>query len=163
ASLAAPDSIAVAMADAPPDAIAVALVEDATPMAPDDAEPADARIARADARPPRPRDAGVTVAVVDAERAVDAAIAMVAAAALPSDAAPAVGTIVVHSDRWCDVKIDGESRGRAGSGPFEVPVGRHKVLCEQAGTGNHWVRDVDVTPGKRVVVEGTMAAIVDVA
>src|SRR5262249_51980787 len=99
----------------------------------------------------------------DAERAVDAAIAMVADAALPIDAAPAVGTIVVHSDRWCDVKIDGESRGRAGSGPFEVPVGRHKGLCEQAGTGNHWVRDVDVTPGKRVVVEGTMAAIVDVA
>ena len=113
----------------------------------DAAPPDSARVApRLDAglRPPAPLiDAAVA-------RPVDAAVA------------PAQGFIVVDNDTWCEVSIDGTSRGRASKRPLRVAAGTHTVTCEQPGTGNRWTRTVEVGAGATVVAEGTMLAAIAV-
>jgi len=164
-SPAAPDAGVVSV---PPDATRVAMVADAAPMIADvlpladDAAVVDAARTRPDAGHARSdasirRDA-VTVAPADASQMT----VLADAAPPPADAAPAPGLIVVQNDRWCDVTIDRELRGRPEKGPFQVTAGHHTVVCEQAGTGNRWEQGVEVAPGQRALVKGTMAKSVDV-
>ncbi len=81
----------------------------------------------------------------------------------PVDAAVlAPGFILVENDTWCEVSIDGESRGRASRQPLRVAAGKHTVTCEQPGTGNKWTRTVDVGTGATVVAEGSMLAAIAV-
>jgi hypothetical protein len=125
--------------------------------------PADAAIAA--------RDAGIThVRVVaatmprDAGEAppIDAAVAVApvfdAAVAVASDA-DATGTIVVTSDVWCDVAIDGGPSSRKNSGKsleLHVTAGHHVVTCAQTGTDRVWTRDVDVAAGGRATASGKL-------
>jgi serine/threonine-protein kinase len=117
-------------------------------------------------------DAGVTRVRVDAGvrevglRGRDAAVAIPLDAAMAVDATPMIvtpdaavasaGFLVVTNDTWCDVSIDGEPRGRAGSKPLRVDAGPHTVTCEQAGTSNTWLKRIDVAAGATVTVAGTM-------
>jgi eukaryotic-like serine/threonine-protein kinase len=158
----------------PHDATQVAMVADAMPMIADvlpladDALPILVDAAVIDAARTRPDaghariDAAIRDAVVAPADASQMTVAVDAALPPAVDAAPAVGYIAVQNDRWCDVTIDGEMRGRPEKGPFPVPLGHHTVVCEQSGTGNSWTRDVEVAAGQHAVVKGTMAKNVDV-
>jgi hypothetical protein len=160
----------------PPGDAAMTMVVDASllpPDAPIDGAPPDAAdvLPPADAAPPRPpkdagggkRDAGATaVAAFDADLGppIDAAPLAVI------DAAPATGTIVVKTDSWCDVTVDGEARGGFKVGkPFSVTVsaGRHTLSCVQTGLDHQWSKPVDVPAGGTVTVEGVLITLVDVS
>jgi eukaryotic-like serine/threonine-protein kinase len=134
-------------ADAAPDAPVISLTSDAGVRVRADA----GVLVRADATS-RMRDAAVA--------AIDASMPSVDAAAMstpPADAAvKATGFIVVENDTWCDVSIDGESRGRKSTKPLRVDAGTHTVTCEQPGTTNKWTKTVEVTAGKTAFAEGTM-------
>jgi len=150
--------------DAPGDAPHVAVVvADAAVMldAAIDAPPVDAaEVAIADAAMRAPRDAHVAVAKsIDAEPPprIDAAVAAAADAAIvPVDAAPAMGAIIVRSDAWCDVTIDGVSHGRVSGKPIQITAGHHRVVCEQTGTDKRWQQEIDVLAGKTASAAGSV-------
>jgi hypothetical protein len=82
---------------------------------------------------------------------------MVAAPSTPPvDAPPARGAIIVHSDAWCDVTIDGTPRGRRSDAALVVEGGHHIVGCAQPGTGRSWQREVDVAAGATAVADGSL-------
>jgi hypothetical protein len=76
-------------------------------------------------------------------------------AAVPHDA-PRPGYIVVHTDAWCDVSIDGAPRGRASARPIEVAAGTHTVACTQGAIGSGWTTRVIVAPGATVEASGSV-------
>jgi hypothetical protein len=152
--------------DATPDALLTAVEHDAEPadaiVTSVTADAAlDAAIPDAGRRLAMSSDAGLRARpdarthdaqVADASVAVDA-VPMAA----PADAAvAATGFIVVKSDAWCEVSIDGSSRGRASEKPLRVEAGSRTVVCEQTGMGNKWTRVVDVVAGKTVTASGSL-------
>jgi hypothetical protein len=172
---------AIAAPDAPdpPDA-SLAPAEPVVPVVALDAgePPSNARIS-----PPRPlRDAAVRrardlaadppVAPADAATAEPVAtgpgaggeLAVLIDAALPIDAAPveappveratAPGRVVVKSNLWCNIFIDGALRGNQRNEPIEVPAGHHVVRC--VNPAGEWKQEVDITPGTTRTVEGTL-------
>ncbi len=125
----------------------------------------DAHARAVDARIRRHVDARVAVAPTLDAAPIDAAVA-IDAAPKPIDAAPPrPGRIVVSNDTWCEVAIDGESRGRLNPGAHldvEVSAGRHVVTCAQPGINPGWRKQVDVTAGLARTVSGTLLTTVDV-
>ncbi|MBL9013414.1 MAG: serine/threonine protein kinase [Myxococcales bacterium] len=174
-------------AEAPADAAALAMVSDAAlaldgAPQPIDTAPGDIDAAAGDVdaggidaatpppdaavtRPPPKKDAGVT-----AMGAIDAAVAAPqfdAAPLLPVDAAPAAkGTIVVRADSWCDVTVDGQTKGQLRLGQslsISVEPGPHTVVCAQTGTDRAWTRTVEVPAGGRADARGDLIQPVDVS
>jgi serine/threonine-protein kinase len=130
---------------------------------------ADTATADAALAPPRP-DAGVGfvyVRVRDANPidapAVVAVVAPDAGAAPPADAAGDVlATVVVDSDAWCNVLVDGVSTGKRNAEPIRVPAGHHVVRCEQTGTSKAWSNPVDLAAGETKHVGGQLLGSIDV-
>ena len=158
------------VAGAPADAAAPA--GDAPELVPADAAapatlpPADAPASRAAAdaslaRPPRGADA--------AHRPPDAAaVAMLADAALAPavalDAAPpALGTLQVKNDTWCDLTINDDDHGRiTQTRTVRLPAGHYIVRCRQPNTTLAWRREIDVRPDQIAVIDESMIPDVDV-
>ena len=104
--------------------------------------------------PVRRVDAAVASVLVDAAVMIDAAVQVAVA---PPDAAVAqTGFIVVKTNAWCDVKIDGTPRGRASTTPLAVDAGTHTVVCEQTGMNTSWTQTVTVAAGKTVIASAPM-------
>jgi len=102
----------------------------------------------------RVRDAAVaTLAVVPADAAAPPPIAVDAAVAVVE--APKPGFVVIHTDAWCDVTIDGTPRGRASTKPLEVAAGPHTVRCVQT-SGKGWSMQVTVAPGATAIASGSV-------
>ncbi len=126
--------------------------------------PVDAPRGRADAGLGRRLDAQVQPL---APRVIDAAVAIEVDAALPSPPPDAheIGAILVTSDVWCDVTIDGKKIGRRSDAPLAVEPGRHTVTCEQPGTDRKWTKTIEVGGGKTVTASakllGTIAVHLD--
>jgi hypothetical protein len=122
-----------------PDAMIDAMIVDASIV--------DARIdAPVRARPDAaPRDASIDAAPVVVH--VDAAV--------PVDAGPRFGSILVKNDTWCQVRIDGSDKGRISKNPIRVEVGHHVVTCEQPGL-HVWTKEVDVAANAVATAEGFM-------
>ena len=159
-----PDAAVVALADSGADAF-VARGSDAAPLVvtPDDAgvrDPADAGvIAKLDAgavKPPK-KDAGTAVAL-----AIDAGLPIDAPLVTAVDAPPAPGAIIVKSDLWCEVEIDGEPKGRLSAKPISVPAGPHTIVCAQSAD-KRWTKQIDVGAGKTVTVTGSLLPAIDIA
>jgi len=117
----------------------------------------DATAGKGDARAsiaPTSRDAhgddAPTIAIVGADAAV--------VESLPPDAAEPArpGAIVVISDAWCDISIDGASHGQQRGTPIAVPAGPHDVRCAQSTTGLGWERHVVVAPGQTATASGNL-------
>jgi serine/threonine-protein kinase len=75
-----------------------------------------------------------------------------AAPPIPVDAAAvavaALGELIIESDTWCELAIDGVPRGRvARTGAYALPAGRRAVRCEQPSTGLGWRAEVEIRPG----------------
>jgi serine/threonine-protein kinase len=119
-----------------------------------------------DAAVPMRRDAGSHVVAVQGRDAAapPADVAAVAspandAAVLPEVVAPA--TLIVESDLWCDVFVDGVKVGKRGE-PIAVGAGHHVVRCDQGSTGNAWSQEVELAPGKPTTVRGQLLGAIDV-
>jgi hypothetical protein len=158
--------VADAIGLAPPGdtALAIAASLDGS-VAPLDAGalPADATalVVRTDAARVRPRAdaaamASTADAPIDAVPVIDAALL-----APPVDAAPAMGAIVVVSDAWCDVSIDGGPAVRNARQAFRVAAGHHTVVCAQSAD-RRWSQDVDVKAGETVTARGQLLGTVAV-
>ena len=105
----------------------------------------------------RTRDASTTIARADASASAPPADATQSvAAAVDAAVAPASGFIVIKTDLWCDVTIDGVPRGRNSTTPIKVDAGKHDVVCEQTGTGKKWSTMVEVVAGKTAVAQGSV-------
>ncbi len=114
----------------------------------------DAGAARRDAKTVVAIDAAVAVAPIDA----GAVIAVDAAA----PATAALGSVIVTSDAWCDLAIDGKPAGRLKRGaPYAVPIGHHKLTCGQNGRPG-WMREVEVGAGQTARVDGTLFGMIEV-
>jgi uncharacterized protein (DUF2345 family) len=72
-----------------------------------------------------------------------------------------MGAIVVVSDAWCDVSIDGGPAVRNARQPFRVAAGHHTVVCAQSAD-RRWSLDVDVKPGETTTARGQLLATVEV-
>ena len=145
-------AIAVAVADAPVDARSIAIVQPALDATIDASIAVDAAVA-ADA--PRVHIARVAIdAAVAAPPPLDA---MIAAPDAPLP--PALGSIAIVNDVWCDVSIDRAAPVRKNAGaPLAIPIaaGHHVVTCSQPGTGRAWTREVDVAPGTAATAAGAL-------
>ncbi len=124
-----------------------------------DAEPPDASIPiDAPTNVPRGRDAGTVRKPIDAAEVAaviaDAAAQVPIDAAIAIDAALADGTLIVENDLWCEISIDGISRGNKRNEPLVVEAGHHTVVCEQPN--GRWSKQVDVAAGKTVRLKGEM-------
>lgn len=108
------------------------------------------------ARPAYGHGAVVVRAHVDAGVRVDARAAAPADAPRPAppDAAPAPAQLVIDSDAWCNVTIDGLAHGRRSDAPIALPPGRHVVRCSQPGTGRGFTQTVELAPGATVHARG---------
>ncbi|HWO20670.1 MAG TPA: serine/threonine-protein kinase [Kofleriaceae bacterium] len=123
----------------------------------------DAGIGAGIARRPRDRTGSAALAsAIDAalgESAAPAPADAQPAVALPAiDAAPpALATLQIKNDLWCNLTIDGEDHGRlTQSKTVRLPPGRHVVRCEQPSTALRWQRDVDLLPGQTFVIDEAM-------
>jgi hypothetical protein len=169
----------------PPDAAVIAQVADAAPaiadaavLEPDaaiideprDADvtpdavakpPRDAALAKRDAATLEQPDAGVAVAVTPPDAATIFTVPPDAAAAPTGEA-----KITITNDTWCDVSIDGVSRGRVALANAKLivtlPAGHHVITCEQPGLNAKWTREVDIEDGKPFQVRGTLLSSTDV-
>ena len=158
---------------APADAAAVvvgladaARADAAAPVVADAALPDVAPTVVFDAPDSPRRDAHRGIGPIDA--AIDAAPAVeIDAAPAAIDAAPAVeemGSITVVNDTWCEVAVDGDSKGRTAANrkTLRLPVGHHVIGCSQPGINIGWNKDVDVIAGKTVSVTGALLTPVEV-
>jgi serine/threonine-protein kinase len=149
---------------------AAALVADVRAADPPDAEladapppvdaplpPADAPLRRADAGLGRRLDAAIVPLEVDAGIEVDAAPAM-----LPPPDARELGSIVVKSDAWCNVTIDGQDHGRRSDAAIRIDAGRHTVTCKQPGTDLSWTGTINVPAGRSVTATAKLLHTVSV-
>jgi serine/threonine-protein kinase len=120
----------------------------------------DAREPRIDARASAPRDSLVAMSTSDGPRETTPD----ASPDAPIDAPPVIanGKIEVFNDTWCDVLIDKVPVGQIQQhGTFEARAGRHTVVCRQRGM-KEWSREVTVTGGQLVRVEGKLLGDVEV-
>ena len=171
-----PDAAVLALADAgAADAAATAVIDavpdgviepgDAVAVVLDDAVVGrDAGLARKDAGPrdvPVRKDAGASVALaVEAGLPIDAPLAVIDAAVA------AMGAILVKNDSFCDVSIDGESKGSMfpkTAKPIKVSAGPHTVTCSQTNNNKSWTKQVDVKPGETATVRGSLLGAFEVA
>jgi eukaryotic-like serine/threonine-protein kinase len=76
-----------------------------------------------------------------------AATAVVALAA-PQPAADGPATLAVAIAPWCDLTVDGQSRGRTPQ-TLTLPAGPHHLVCANPVSGNRLTRDLDLQPGER--------------
>ncbi|MBP9088417.1 MAG: serine/threonine protein kinase [Kofleriaceae bacterium] len=151
AALAAPRDVAVeAVVDAPGrDAATIAAMPHDAPSA----VRADARVRR-DARGP----AIDAQAKVDAEPIAalmhrDAALAMGATDAAPTAALDVV--VQLSMDSWCDVSIDGQSRGRLRRGQaLLTSPGTHTISCSQGVGMAEWHTSFSAVAGQAVTLSG---------
>ncbi|HUJ59449.1 MAG TPA: hypothetical protein VLX92_13180, partial [Kofleriaceae bacterium] len=96
----------------------------------------------------------------------DAARDAVIVASVPPDAPPPAdaaiapapqGAIVIDSDAWCQVAIDGADYGMRTPGKqLRVPAGHHVVVCAQSTTKRSWRGEIDVPAGRAVTVRVTL-------
>jgi serine/threonine-protein kinase len=150
---------AVAVAFAAADAAADAAAPRAAPDAP------AARVAAADAAVVRrPRDAAIAAAPPAPDAAAVPAIADAAPAPVPVvDAAPALGTLHVKNDTWCNLTINDDDHGRiTQTRTVRLPPGRYVVRCEQPTTALRWRKEVDVQANQVVVISESMIPDVDI-
>ena len=123
----------------------------------------DAPVAmRADARERRDaRSAGM-----DARSKLDAASAALVAPpdaaelTRPIDAARGAGldvAVKLTMDSWCDVSIDGQSRGRLSPGkPLMTSAGTHTIACSQGEGMAEWHRSFTAVAGETVPLSGRL-------
>jgi serine/threonine-protein kinase len=120
--------------------------------------PVDAHAAATKRHPPtrirkRRPDASVRVVTVP----VDAAAPRPVAA--PPDAAPAMASIELELNAWCDLSIDGRSMGRAKRGKrYRLRAGPHQLVCSQGRGLGHWERSIRLRPGEHRKVVGSVIA-----
>lgn len=119
----------------------------------------DAGLARA------PRDSAV-VALPDAAALAmlaDAAVAAVAPVSLDAaPVAPALGTLRVKNDTWCNLTIGDTDHGRiTQSKTVSLPAGRYVVRCEQPNTALKWRKEIDVIADQTVSLDESMIPDVD--
>ena len=156
-----PDAAQVALADT---AIVVDSGPPDQPTALDAAPEPDAVQLLEDARVQVARDAALAkrdaaVAVAPPDVAVEPPDAP--AVTLPPDAPIVVedGSIVVSSDSWCAVSVDGVKRadlkGAGQAVTIKLSAGPHTVLCEKPGIDPGWTKTITVEGGKQQVVTGT--------
>ncbi len=157
-----PDAAEVAVlapdAAVPPPPISDAAVAVATPP---DAARADARIVR------RPRDAGVEAPAPPLDAAVLAVLVDAAGVLppVPADAAPApaLGTLHVKNDTWCNLTINDEDHGRiTQTRTLRLPAGRYVVQCHQPTTALRWRKEVELQPNQVLVINESMIPDVDI-
>jgi hypothetical protein len=73
----------------------------------------------------------------------------------PEKAADA--TLTVQMDTWCDLTIDGESKGRAANAKTLVlRPGRHDIACENLALRQTWTQSVELAAGEKKTVKGTL-------
>ncbi|MDB4966630.1 MAG: hypothetical protein JWN44_2319 [Myxococcales bacterium] len=84
-----------------------------------------------------------------------------ATAAAPRPAADAAATLAVAIAPWCDLTVDGQSRGRTPQS-VTLPPGPHHVVCVNPASGNRLTRDVDLAPGERRELREKLYALVRV-
>ncbi len=131
-------------------AIAVAIPKDALPLT------------RVDARQRRDaRDADkTTLATVDANTVAEAAPRDAGLLARPVDAGLPVALEVVvqlSMDSWCDVSIDGQSRGRLRRGqPLLTSPGTHTIACSQGVGMAEWHSSFTAVAGQAVTLSGSL-------
>ncbi|MGZ3439147.1 MAG: protein kinase domain-containing protein, partial [Polyangia bacterium] len=65
----------------------------------------------------------------------------------PQPAADAPATLAVAIAPWCDLTIDGQSRGRSPA-TLTLPPGQHHLLCLNPVSGNRLTRDLELKPGE---------------
>jgi hypothetical protein len=56
---------------------------------------------------------------------------------------------------WCSISIDGVDRGNQRNQPLDVAAGHHVVRCSNPQVGE-WTRQVDVAPGGRQILSGSL-------
>ncbi|MEZ4368405.1 MAG: protein kinase [Kofleriaceae bacterium] len=79
------------------------------------------------------------------------------------DAAPVPASLVVDSDAWCDVYVDGTALGRADrSRALVIAPGAHTVRCSQGPGLPSWEERVVLAPGQRHTVRATLLGAVRV-
>ncbi|HSK00395.1 MAG TPA: serine/threonine-protein kinase [Kofleriaceae bacterium] len=145
---------------APDAAVPPPLPDAAVAVAPlPDAGRADARIVR------RPRDAAIEAPAPPIDAAV-LAVLVDAAGVLqpaPADAAPALGTLHVKNDTWCNLTINDEDHGRiTQTKTLRLPPGRYVVQCHQPTTALRWRKEVDLQPSQVLVINESMIPDVDI-
>jgi serine/threonine-protein kinase len=156
----------VALVGADPDAAGVAsaigavapdapVLRDAAPGAGLARRQRAAAAANAITPPPDAAAAAVVIATAPADATP--------AAVLPAiDAAPALATLQIKNDTWCNLTIDGDDHGRiTRTKAVRLPPGRHVVRCEQPSTALRWRREIDLSPGQVLVIEEAMIPDVD--
>ena len=80
------------------------------------------------------------------------------------DAAVGDGTLIVITDTWCEITVDGTPHGRlvGTRRSITLAAGHHTVSCVQPGINPGWTREVDVQVGQIHSIEGVLLATVDV-
>jgi len=156
-------------AGAPPEAAIAAIATDAAAVADDAAGSAQAVVRAAAAAGGvgrRPRDAAIGPAASPDAAGVAAVPALDAAEAAPVpplDAAPALGTLQIRNDTWCNLTINDDDHGRiTQTRTVRLPAGHYVVRCEQPSTALRWRREVDLPAGQVVSIEESMIAAVEV-
>jgi hypothetical protein len=106
----------------------------------------------------RPSDAatGPSPVPVSEVTAIDAgAIAPTATTTLVDAAVElAVGHVIVQNPVWCDILVDGKSRGNLRNKPIDVTAGHHTVRC--VNPAGEWTQETDVLPGATRTLVGTV-------
>ncbi|HWU90836.1 MAG TPA: hypothetical protein VN253_26400, partial [Kofleriaceae bacterium] len=112
------------------------------------------------ARPLRDTDAPASSTASPADAALGPELALDAA---PAPAPPALGTLQIKNDTWCDLTIDDDDHGRITQiKTVRLPPGRHVVRCRQPNTTLSWRRAVDVHADQVTAIVESMIPDVDV-
>ena len=73
----------------------------------------------------------------------------------PVAPAPAIVTLDIRP--WCDVFIDGKEYGRAQRGrEISLAPGKRRIVCSQGKGRPEWKRIVDLEPGERLALRGSV-------
>jgi hypothetical protein len=80
----------------------------------------------------------------------------------PTPAADAPATLAVAIAPWCDLAVDGQSRGRSPA-TLTLPPGPHHLVCVNPVSGNRLTRELDLRPGERRELREKLYALVRVA
>jgi hypothetical protein len=70
---------------------------------------------------------------------------------------PADATILVRTDVWCDLYVDGRKVGRNQSQRVSVRPGLRAIKCSQEPNGKGvWSQQIDLAPGEHRDLRGTL-------
>jgi hypothetical protein len=81
--------------------------------------------------------------------------------AAPQPAPDAPATLAVAIAPWCDLTVDGQSRGRSPT-TLTLPPGPHHLACVNPVSGNRLTRDLELRPGERRELREKLYAMVRV-